>query len=167
MTKTFAAVLSVFLIALSSGNAYAGSRLNELPECVVKTHCEIVDWEVSDLNDTFKKAVDIVTTMPRTTVVEQNDSYLHVEVTTKWMRYVDDLELKAIIENSTIQVRSESRVGVGDKGVNKKRVDELAYRLMTNQIRLVKYSSIPTSIPNRSEADNVMKHTCFSPLCPS
>ena len=27
-----------------------------------------------------------------------------------------------------------ARVGIGDNGVNKKRVDNLAYRIMTNQI---------------------------------
>ena len=41
--------------------------------------------------------------------------------------------LKAIPEKGIIQVRSESRVGVGDNGVNQKRVDDFAYRLMTER----------------------------------
>ena len=43
------------------------------------------------------------------------------------MHYVDDLELKALPEKGVLQIRSESRVGIGDNGVNKKRIDNLAY----------------------------------------
>ena len=39
------------------------------------------------------------------------------------MKYVDDLEVSYISENKKIAIRSESRVGEGDFGVNKKRVD--------------------------------------------
>ena len=57
----------------------------------------------------------------------------HKEAKTKWRRYTDDLLLKAIPEEGIIQVRSESRVGIGDNGVNQKRVDDFAYRLMTER----------------------------------
>ena len=39
------------------------------------------------------------------------------------MKYVDDLEVSYIPENNLIVIRSESRVGEGDFGVNKKRVE--------------------------------------------
>ena len=79
----------------------------------------------------FKKATKILLDSPRTKIVEQTNSYIHAEAKTKWRRYTDDLLLKAIPEEGIIQVRSESRVGVGDNGVNQKRVDDFAYRLMT------------------------------------
>ena len=41
------------------------------------------------------------------------------------MKYVDDLELSYIENENKIIVRSESRVGEGDFGVNKKRVERL------------------------------------------
>ncbi len=53
--------------------------------------------------------------------------------TTLQRRYTDDLLLKAIPEKGIIQIRSESRVGIGDNGVNQKRVDAFAYRLKTEQ----------------------------------
>ena len=75
-----------------------------------------------------------VTNTPRTKIVEQTPLFLHAEAKTKWIRYTDDLLVKGLPEKGVIQVRSESRVGVGDNGVNKRRVEELAYRLTTNQI---------------------------------
>jgi len=107
------------------------ARTNELPECVVITHCVRENFRVNDLENAFKKASKIVSESPRTKIVEQTNSYIHAEAKTKWRRYTDDLILKAIPEEGIIQVRSESRVGIGDNGVNKKRVDDFAYRLMT------------------------------------
>ena len=105
----------------------------ELPECVVVTHCVKKDFKVNNLDDAFKKAIRIVSNTPRTTIIEKTNSYIHAESKTKWRRYTDDFLLKAIPEKNIIQVRSESRVGTGDNGVNKKRVDTFAYRLMTEQ----------------------------------
>ena len=105
------------------------ANTNELPECIVITHCVKENFIVKDLDNAFKKAVKIVSETPRTKIVEQTNSYIHAEAKTKWRRYTDDLLLKAIPEKGIIQIRSESRVGIGDNGVNKRRVDEFAYRL--------------------------------------
>ena len=104
---------------------------SELPDCVVITHCVRKDFEVNDLENAFKKATKIVSNTPRTKIVEKSDLYIHAEAKTKWRRYTDDLLVKAIPEKGILQVRSESRVGIGDNGVNQKRVDDFAYRLMT------------------------------------
>jgi len=109
----------------------ANAQTNELPECVVTTHCVREDFKVTSLENSFKKAIRIVSETPRTVIVEQTDFYIHAEAKTKWRRYTDDLLIKAIPEKGIIQVRSESRVGIGDNGVNKKRVDDFSYRLMT------------------------------------
>ena len=122
--------LLIFFIVLIIPNQM-GATTNELPECFVITHCVRKNFKVKDLEHAFKKATKIVAETPRTTIVEQTNSYIHAEAKTKWRRYTDDLLLKAIPEEGIIQVRSESRVGIGDNGVNKKRVDDFAYRLMT------------------------------------
>ena len=121
--------LSLFAIAINPTQANATS--NELPECIVITHCVREDFKVNDLENTFKKATKIISETPRTKIIEQTDSYISAEAKTKWRRYTDDLLLKAIPEKGIIQVRSESRVGIGDNGVNQKRIDDFAYRLMT------------------------------------
>ena len=104
---------------------------NELPECVVITHCVRENFKVKEVEHAFKKATKIVSESPRTKIIEQTNSYIHAEAKTKWRRYTDDLLLKAIPEEGIIQVRSESRVGIGDNGVNQRRVDDFAYRLRT------------------------------------
>ena len=125
-------ILSIlFVVTLTPYKA--NSTTNDLPECVVITHCVREDFKVNDIENAFKKATKIVSETARTKIVEKTDSYIHAEAKTKWRRYTDDLLLKAIPEKGIIQVRSESRVGVGDNGVNKKRVDDFAYRLMTER----------------------------------
>ena len=121
--------LSLFALVINPTQANATS--NELPECIVITHCVREDFKVNDLENTFKKATKIISETPRTKIIEQTDSYISAEAKTKWRRYTDDLLLKAIPEKGIIQVRSESRVGIGDNGVNQKRIDDFAYRLMT------------------------------------
>ena len=128
-------ITSFFLILLVVLNAPSqmSATTTELPECVVITHCVREDFKVNDIENAFKKATKIVSETARTKIVEKTDSYIHAEAKTKWRRYTDDLLLKAIPEKGIIQVRSESRVGVGDNGVNKRRVDDFAYRLMTER----------------------------------
>lgn len=60
------------------------------------------------------------------TAVKEGD-YLRIECTSKIMRFVDDLELK--IDGDKLVVRSESRVGYSDFGVNRKRADQLREQL--------------------------------------
>ena len=122
----FFLILLIFTINTNQLSA----TTNELPECIVITHCVRENFIVNDVENAFKKATKIVSESARTKIVERTNSYIHAEAKTKWRRYTDDLLLKAIPEKGIIQVRSESRVGVGDNGVNQKRVDDLSYRLM-------------------------------------
>jgi len=123
----FFLILLIFTINTNQLSA----TTNELPECIVITHCVRENFIVNDVENAFKKATKIVSESARTKIVERTNSYIHAEAKTKWRRYTDDLLLKAIPEKGIIQVRSESRVGIGDNGVNQKRVDDFAYRLMT------------------------------------
>tara|TARA_B100000579_G_C22698738_1_gene788734 strand:- start:647 stop:1060 length:414 start_codon:yes stop_codon:yes gene_type:complete len=122
--------LIILFVALITPNQMSAAT-NELPECVVITHCVRENFKVKNLEHAFKKATKIISDTPRTKIVEKTNSYIHAEAKTKWRRYTDDFLLKAIPEEGIIQVRSESRVGIGDNGVNQKRVDDFAYRLMT------------------------------------
>lgn len=71
---------------------------------------------------------EVVESMPRTTVVEQGDVYLHAEARSLVFRFVDDLEL-LIAPDGELVVRSASRVGRSDLGVNTRRVARLRERL--------------------------------------
>ena len=101
----------------------------ELSECVEIAHCVREEWEVSSIEQPFKKIEAIIENTPRSVIVEVDGDYLHAEVTSKWMKYVDDLELSFVPESGKLLVRSESRVGESDLGVNQKRVDLLKSKL--------------------------------------
>jgi len=56
-------------------------------------------------------------------VVKSEPDYLYAQFTTKLMKYVDDVEFWYDPAAKVIQVRSASRVGRGDLGVNRKRIE--------------------------------------------
>jgi uncharacterized protein (DUF1499 family) len=70
----------------------------------------------------------LVETLPGARVVEQRDDYLYAEFTTPTLRFVDDVEFWADAANGRIEVRSSSRIGRGDRGVNRERIEEIRAR---------------------------------------
>ena len=95
----------------------------DLEPCIQISHCVREEFEVENIKEPFDSIKQIIENTPRTKIVENDGDYLHAEVTSRIMKYVDDLEVSYIPENNKIVIRSESRVGEGDFGVNKKRVD--------------------------------------------
>ena len=67
----------------------------------------------------------IVSRMPRTTVVTSEPGYLYAQCRTRLLGFTDDLEFYLDAPAGVIQVRSASRLGKGDLGVNRKRVEAL------------------------------------------
>jgi uncharacterized protein (DUF1499 family) len=56
-------------------------------------------------------------------VMKSEPGYLYAQFTSKLMKYVDDVEFWFDPAANVIQVRSASRVGRGDLGVNRKRIE--------------------------------------------
>jgi uncharacterized protein (DUF1499 family) len=71
----------------------------------------------------------VVNAMTGATIIEENDNYLYVEFKSKLMGYVDDVEFYLDSSTNTVQVRSASRLGKSDLGVNRKRVEEIRSKL--------------------------------------
>ena len=101
----------------------------ELTKCVEIAHCVREEWGVSSIEHPFKDIKEIIEKTPRSLIVELDEDYIHAEVTSKWMKYVDDLEVSYLPSSSKLIIRSESRVGESDLGVNQKRVDLLKSKL--------------------------------------
>ena len=78
-----------------------------------------------DPGEAFRRAAEAVRALPRTTVVTEEVGYLHAECVSRLFRFVDDLELELDEVAGVIQVRSASRVGHSDLGVNRGRVEAL------------------------------------------
>lgn len=67
--------------------------------------------------------------MARAAVVRQEGSYLHAEFRSKWMGFVDDVEFFYDGSAGLLHVRSASRLGRRDFGVNRARVAALRARI--------------------------------------
>ena len=104
----------------------------ELKPCIQISHCVREELNVDSIEAPYEKVKTIVENTPRTEIVESDGDYLHAEVTSRIMKYVDDLEISFSPEKNNLLIRSESRVGDGDFGVNRKRVDLLISNILEN-----------------------------------
>jgi uncharacterized protein (DUF1499 family) len=64
------------------------------------------------------------------TIKADHGGYLWATFTSRVFRFVDDVEFRLMPSRDVIQVRSASRVGRSDLGVNRKRVERLRARFM-------------------------------------
>ena len=71
----------------------------------------------------------VIDGMPRVKVISSDANYLYAEFTSKWMGFVDDTEFYLDEKAGVIQVRSASRLGRGDHGVNRERVEFIRAQL--------------------------------------
>ena len=78
---------------------------------------------------TLARIKAIVEGMDGAKVVKSEPGYLYAQFTTKLMKYVDDVEFWFDPAANAIQVRSASRVGRGDLGVNRKRIQAVRAKL--------------------------------------
>ncbi len=62
---------------------------------------------------------------PRTDLVKEEEAYLHFEVKSFLLGFVDDVEFVFDEATKTIHFRSAARTGYYDFGVNRKRIEDL------------------------------------------
>jgi uncharacterized protein (DUF1499 family) len=64
--------------------------------------------------------------LERAEIKEQDERYVRLVVTTRLLRFKDDVELQVDPDAGRIHYRSASRVGSSDLGVNRKRMRSIA-----------------------------------------
>jgi uncharacterized protein (DUF1499 family) len=67
----------------------------------------------------------IISRMERTQVITWEVGYLYVEVTSKLLGFIDDVEFVLDRQAQRIQVRAAARLGYSDFGVNRKRIETI------------------------------------------
>lgn len=77
----------------------------------------------------WQELARILESMPRIEIIERDGPYLRAEATTRILRFVDDLEFLYQPEQSIINIRSASRIGRYDFGVNRKRIENIRDQL--------------------------------------
>lgn len=95
-----------------------------------RAYAQIAPIPVTDSGPrTLERLRRIVEGMDGAKVVKSDPGYLHVEFTTRWMKFVDDCEFWFDPRAGVIHVRSASRMGRKDFGVNRARVEAIRARL--------------------------------------
>lgn len=136
-TSAFAilVILSAVSTSCSSNNMQPHSGLagNSLRPCPSSPNCVCSEDNNSEAfiqpvsftgepENAWIKAVATISEM-NGEVIEKTDEYLHASFTSGIFRFVDDMELRIDKENSIIHLRSASRTGYYDFGVNRKRAE--------------------------------------------
>ena len=75
----------------------------------------------------------VIESEDRTKIIEESSDYLYAEFKSALMGYVDDVEFYLDSSSNTIHLRSASRLGQSDLGVNRKRIETI--RTKFNQMQ--------------------------------
>lgn len=122
-----------------------GVQAGELADCPSSPNCvSSQSHDLSHLVDPIPYTGDpavaiaqlqaVIEKLPRTEIMEATDTYLYAEFTSALMGFVDDVEFYVDAANGVIQVRSASRLGESDLGVNRKRIETIRQKLALNSI---------------------------------
>ena len=129
---------------MTTGKTNVDRNHSKLLPCAEKPNCVSSQSEnISSYVDPFHYCVsnqklgmhlkELIDAMPRTTIVESDSRYLQVEVRSAVFGFVDDVEFIFGNPPGVLHIRSASRVGYWDFGVNRSRVEwirkELTKRL--------------------------------------
>jgi uncharacterized protein (DUF1499 family) len=122
----------ILLIQVLGG--IAAPQTSEMPEeCPEESrNCSrmTMNFDTSS-QELHSAALDWIQSQSRTKIVEDGGNASHSVFRTKWMMFQDDffLETGCTENGAWIQIHSESRLGIGDMGVNQNRIDDLLNHL--------------------------------------
>lgn len=111
------------------------SACPESPNCVSSIDDDehyIEPFEYTAEPDAVRdKLVAIIKNQPRTKIIEQTDTYILVEFTSRLMGFVDDAEFYFLPDGQHIELRSAARLGESDLGVNRRRLEQFRLALQS------------------------------------
>ena len=138
----FGLIITLFCNLTFSSSAWAATDINHSrldpcpssPNCVVSQNgdeehtIEPITYK-SDRATARETLLKVLSVVPRTEVTEQTDDYIHAESTSRIFKFVDDVEFYFPEDEDVIQLRSASRVGESDLGVNRRRIEQIRLAL--------------------------------------
>ncbi len=102
------------------------------PNCVSSTAApadakhSIAPFKVSgNAGQAWQRLTAAIQQQERVSIVKQDAGYLHAEFKSRGLGYIDDVECALDARAGVIHVRSASRLGVRDFGVNRARIESL------------------------------------------
>lgn len=111
------------------------SQASLYPDHPQRAYADIAPLPLNgDAAATLARIGNIVEAMEGGEIVKREPGYLYAQFTTRIMRYVDDAEFWFDPDAGVIQVRSSSRLGSSDLGVNRKRIEFIRRKLILPEI---------------------------------
>ena len=83
----------------------------------------------TDLDTARENLLKVLTVVPRTQVIEQTDDYIRAQSESRLMGFIDDVEFYFPKNEKVIHLRSASRLGESDLGVNRRRLEQIRLAL--------------------------------------
>ena len=110
----------------------------ESPNCVSslnedKSHYVEPLIYMGTLEEAREKLISVINSMKRTEIVTAQMNYIHATFKSALFGFVDDVEFVFDDQRKVIDVRSASRTGYSDLGVNRKRVEEIRRRFVSRK----------------------------------
>ena len=132
--KFFIFLVVIFLpVFINNQYTFAIDYINDkniLGSCSNQNNCVFESWKVNNVDKSFKELIEILKNTPRVKIINIKEDYIHALVTSRIMKFIDDIEIKKSEKNNILEVKSNSRTGFYDLGVNKRRINTLHFRLI-------------------------------------
>jgi len=87
-------------------------------------YVEPLSYRVSQ-EEAREKLISVINSMKRSEIVTAETNYIHAIFKSALFRFIDDVEFSFDDQRKVIDVRSASRTGYSDLGVNRKRVERI------------------------------------------
>jgi uncharacterized protein (DUF1499 family) len=102
------------------------SQASLYPDHPQRAYAEIAPFPLKgDADASLNRIASIIESMEGGKIVKKAPGYIYAQFTTRLMKYVDDVEFWYDSSAKVIQVRSASRLGSSDLGVNRKRIETI------------------------------------------
>ena len=142
---TFKILFYIIFMTLSGTNQADSGSKKLLPPCRDTPNCVssqtqdpkqfVAPFKIKgNTTEAWQALKDTLNQHSRMTITHETPTNIHVEVTSLVLHFVDDIDFILDAENKTIHIRSSSRVGHSEFGVNHKRIEALRLQLQKSQL---------------------------------
>ena len=137
-TLPLAGIVAFFVLGLMSHSGEANGLVEaRLTKCPDKPNCICTEFEadashyIDPVVITQSNASEVLSRLKNSvqemggSIQAENGNYLAAIFTSSLFKFVDDFEIRIDMDQKMIHVRSASRVGYSDRGINRKRIEQL------------------------------------------
>jgi uncharacterized protein (DUF1499 family) len=110
--------------------ANLGLQQNHLAPCDSPAHCAMARWPLTQKGTSLEQLVPVILGLDGVEVVDTRAGYLHATASSRLFGFIDDLEIHTLTASHELEVRSASRLGDSDLGVNARRLERLHRALL-------------------------------------